>query len=107
MSSSAVTSFVSITTWAFDDGQLKNFTTFGAFLPIVIGLIIFKFAVSAIMRSIVLIVALALGALIYSQRSEISDCVDNARATAEVSLGKVQCKVLGFTIDLDLQDQVP
>ena len=70
-------------------------------------LIIFKFAVSAVVRSIVLIVALALGGLVYSQRSEISDCVDNAQANAETSLGKVECKVFGFTLDLDLQDQVP
>lgn len=102
-----MTSLVSFATWAFDDSQLKNFTTFGAFIPIVIGLIIFKFAVSAMVRSIVLIVALALGVLIYSQRSEISDCVDNAKANAEVSLGKVQCKVLGFNVNLDLQNQVP
>ncbi|MEY3796924.1 MAG: hypothetical protein RL628_69 [Actinomycetota bacterium] len=93
--------------WAFDESQLKNFTTFGALVPIAVGLIIFKFAVSAVVRSIVLIVALALGGLVYSQRSEISDCVDNAQANIESSLGKVQCRVLGFDIDLDLQDQVP
>ena len=102
-----MTSLVSFGVWAFDEAQLKNFTTYGALLPIVIGLIIFKFAVSAMVRSIVLIVALALGVLIYSQRSEISDCVDNATANVESSLGKVQCKVLGLNIDLDLQDQVP
>ena len=107
MISSAVTSFVSITTWAFDDGQLKNFTTFGALLPIVIGLIIFKFAVSAIVRSIVLIVALALGVLIYYQRAEISNCVDNAKVNAETSPGKVECEVLGIDLKFDLQDQVP
>ena len=93
--------------WALDESQLKNFTTFGALVPIAVGLIIFKFAVSAVVRSIVLIVALALGGLVYSQRSEISDCVDNAQANAETSLGKVECKVFGFTLDLDLQDQVP
>jgi len=93
--------------WAVDESQLKNFTTFGALVPIAVGLIIFKFAVSAVVRSIVLIVALALGGLVYSQRSEISDCVDNAQANIESSLGKVQCRVLGFDIDLDLQDQVP
>ena len=102
-----MTSLVSFGVWALDEAQLKNFTTYGALLPIVIGLIIFKFAVSAMVRSIVLIVALALGVLIYSQRSEISDCVDNATANVESSLGKVQCKVLGLNIDLDLQDQVP
>ena len=93
--------------WAFDESQLKNFTTFGALVPIIVGLIIFKFVVSAVVRSIVLIVALALGGLLYSQRSEISDCVDSAKVNAESSLGKVQCEILGFTVDLDLQDQVP
>ena len=52
-----MTSLVSFSVWAFNEAQLKNFTTFGALLPIVIGLIIFKFAVSAMVRSIVLIVA--------------------------------------------------
>ena len=93
--------------WAFDESLLKYFTTFGALVPIVVGLIIFKFVVSAVVRSIVLIVALALGGLLYSQRSEISDCVDSAKVNAESSLGKVQCEILGFTVDLDLQDQVP
>ena len=102
-----MTSLVSFGVWAFDEAQLKNFTTYGALLPIIIGLIIFKFAVSAMVRSLVLIVALTLGVLIYSQRSEISNCVDSAKANAEVSLGKVQCKVLGFKINLDLHDQIP
>ena len=93
--------------WAFDESQLKNFTTFVALVPIAVGWIIFKVAVSGVVRSIVLIGALALGGLVYSQRSEISDCVDSAKTNAETSLGKVQCKVFGFTLDLDLQDQVP
>ena len=95
-------SLVSLSLWAIDESMLKSLTTYGAFVPIVIGLIIFKFAVSAMVRSIVLIVALALGVLIYSQRSDISDCVDNAKANVETSLGTVQCKVLGFNINLDL-----
>ena len=86
--------------WAFDESQLKNFTTFGALVPIAVGLIIFKFAVSAVVRSIVLIVALALGGLVYSQRSEISDCVDNAQTNIESSLGKVQCRVLFAALSL-------
>jgi hypothetical protein len=102
-----MTSLVLIGVWALDEAQLKNFTTYGALLPIVIGLVVFKFAVSAMVRSIVLIVALALGGLVYSQRSEISDCVDSAKTNAETPLGKVQCKVFGFSLDLDLQDQVP
>lgn len=95
------------TLWGFDDSQLKNFATFGALVPVVVGLIIFKFAVSAVVRSLVIIVALVLGGVIYSQRSEISDCIDSAKANAEVATGTVQCTVLGFDIDVDLQSQIP
>ena len=35
-----MTSLVSFGVWAFDEAQLKNFTTYGALLPIIIGLII-------------------------------------------------------------------
>ena len=45
-------SLVLIGVWALDEAQLKNFTTYGALLPIVIGLVVFKFAVSAMVRSI-------------------------------------------------------
>lgn len=100
-------SLISFSLWALNQSQLKNLSTYGALVPIIIGIVIFKFAVSAIVRSIVLIIALALGVLIYSQRSEISDCVDNAKTNAETSLGKVECKILGFDFKFNLQDQAP
>ena len=102
-----MTSLLTSAFWALDEARLKNLTTASAVVPLLIGLVIFKFAVSAIVRSIVLIVALALAGLLYSQRSQVSECVDNAQANLETSLGKVQCKILGFTIDLNLQDQIP
>ena len=78
--------------------QLKNLTTVGAFVPIVIALIIVPFAVRAVVRTIVIVVALALGVFIYSQRSEIQQCVDNADP-AELA---VHCKVAGFSVNLDI-----
>ena len=77
---------------------LKNLTTAGAFVPIVIALVIVKFAVNAVVRTVVLLVALALGVLIYTQRSEIQSCVDNADTTQLA----VKCKIAGFSVDLDL-----
>lgn len=78
--------------------QVKNLTTAGAFVPIVIALIIVKFAVSALVRTVVIVVALALGLFIYSQRAEIQSCVDEA----DPSELAVHCKVAGFTLNLDL-----
>lgn len=88
---------------ALSADALKNVTTAGAFVPLVIALIIVKFAVNAVVRAVVLVVALALGVLIYSQRSDIETCVDNARANIAVgNAGTVACEVAGFTIDLDI-----
>lgn len=83
---------------AFSADALKNLTTAGAFVPLVIALIIIKFAVNAVVRTIVLVVALGLGVLIYTQRTEIQQCVDNADTT-QLS---VNCKVAGFSVNLDL-----
>ena len=79
-----MTSLVSFNMWAFDEAQLKNFTTYGALAPIVVGLIIFKFAVSAMVRSIVLIVALVLGVLIFTQHSKITDCAEKAKESKQI-----------------------
>ena len=83
---------------ALSADALKNLTTASAFVPLIVALIIIKFAVNALVRTIVLIVALALGVLIYTQRTEIQQCVDNAD-TAQLS---VKCKVAGFSVNLDL-----
>ena len=92
-----MTGLVSFSLWALNQSQLKNLTTYGAFVPIVIGIIIFKFAVSAIVRSIVLIIALVLGGMIYSQRSSISDCVDKAKDTSEID-----CSFYGYDFTFSL-----
>jgi len=92
-----MTGLVSFSLWALNQSQLKNLTTYGAFVPIIIGIIIFKFAVSAIVRSIVLIIAIVLGGMIYYQRSEISDCVDKAKDTNEID-----CSFYGYDFTFSL-----
>ena len=85
-----------------DASQLQNFTTFGAFVPVVVGLILVKFIANTIFRTFALTIALALGALVFLQRNEISDCVDNARQNLEAEQTRVTCTVLGFDIDVDV-----
>lgn len=92
-----MTGLVSFSLWALNQSQLKNLTTYGAFVPIIIGIIIFKFAVSAIVRSIVLIIAIVLGGMIYYQRSEISECVDEAKDTNEID-----CSFYGYDFTFSL-----
>lgn len=85
-----------------DASQLQNFTTFGALVPVVIGLIIVKLVASAVVRTLALTLALALGALIFLQRNEISACVDDARNNLENDQTRVTCTFLGFDVDLDI-----
>lgn len=87
---------------ALDASQLQNFTTFGAIVPLVIGLVIVKLVANAVVRTLALTLALALGALIFLQRNEISACVDDARANLELDQTRVTCTIMGFDIDLDI-----
>lgn len=85
---------------------LKNVTTFGALLPILIGLVIVKFAVNAVVRTIVLVIALALGVLIFTQRSTIQTCVSDFknRVGDVVTTGSptFSCSILGRDFKLEL-----
>ena len=85
-----------------DSSQLKNYATFGSLVPIVIGLVIFKLVANAFIRTIILAIALALAALIFLQRNEISNCVDNAGQNLEEDRKSVSCTILGFDIDLNI-----
>lgn len=82
--------------------QWENYATFGSLVPIVIGLIVFKLVANAVIRTIVLAVALAIAALIFLQRNEISNCVDSARENLEQDLTSVSCTILGFDLEVDL-----
>jgi hypothetical protein len=64
--------------------------------------VIFKLVANAFIRTIILAIALALAALIFLQRNEISNCVDNARQNLEEDRNSVSCTILGFDIDLDI-----
>lgn len=88
--------------FGLDASQLQNYATFGAIVPLVVGLVIVKLVANAVVRTLVLALALALGALIYLQRSEISACVDDARENLELDQARVTCTILGFDIDLDI-----
>lgn len=85
---------------------LKNITTFGALLPILIGLLIVKLAVNAVVRTIVLVIALALGVLIFTQRSTIQTCVDDFKAqvgeVATTGSPTFSCSVFGRDFRLEL-----
>lgn len=79
---------------------LKNLVTAGAFLPIVIGLILVKIVVSTIARLIIVVVALALGVVVFTQRAQIDDCIDQSSVSSEGA--NVSCSLLGFDVDLQL-----
>lgn len=85
-----------------DASQLQNFTTFGALVPILVGLVVVKFVASTIVRTVALALALALGALVFLQRNEIDTCVENARQNLEAEQTRITCSLLGFDIDLDI-----
>ena len=89
---------------AIDVSKLQNFMTAGAVAPIVIGLVIFRFAANAMIKAFILIVALVLGGLVYTQRGAISDCVDKARSDASASMNQLQCTILVYDFHLDIPD---
>lgn len=85
---------------AVDPETIKNYLTAGSFLPLVIALVLFRFVASLVVRSILVVVAVAIGVLVFTQRGQIDDCVDSLeRSGTSVA---VSCSVLGFDIDLDL-----
>ncbi|MBU3688958.1 MAG: hypothetical protein FGM29_05325 [Actinobacteria bacterium] len=79
---------------------LKNFVTAGAFVPIVIGLILVKIVVSTVARLVIVVVALALGVAVFTQRAQIDDCIDDS--SVSTSGATVSCSLFGFDVDLQL-----
>lgn len=85
---------------AVDPDMVKNFITAGAFVPAVIALVLFRFVVNAVVRSVLIVVAVALGVLVFTQRSAVDDCVESLeRAGTSVT---ASCSILGFDIDIDI-----
>lgn len=85
---------------AVDPEMVKNVITAGAFVPAVIALVLFKFVVSTVVRSLMIVVAVALGLLVFTQRSAVDDCVESLeRDGTSVS---ASCSILGFDIDIEI-----
>ena len=85
---------------AVDPDMVKNVLTAGAFVPAVIALVLFRFVVNTVIRSVLIVVAVALGVLVFTQRTAVDDCVESLeRAGTSVS---ASCSILGFDIDIDL-----
>ncbi len=83
-----------------DPDLVKNFLTAGSFLPVVVALVLFKFVVNSVVRSILIVVAIALGVVVYTQRAAVDDCVESfAREGTTVS---ASCSILGFDFDLEI-----
>ncbi len=85
---------------AIDPDTVKSFLTAGSFVPLLIALVLFKVAASLIVRSVLVVVAVAIGVVVFTQRASIDECVDSFdRSGSSVT---VSCSVLGFDVDLDL-----
>lgn len=85
---------------AVDPDLVKNLLTASSFLPVVVALVLFKFVVNALVRSVLLVVAVALGVVVFTQRSSVDDCVDSI--DREGTSVNVSCSILGFDIDLEI-----
>lgn len=85
---------------AVDPDLVKNVLTAGSFVPIVVALILFKFVVSSIVRSVLIVVAVALGVVVFTQRASVDDCVDSFGR--EGNSFQASCSILGFDFDLEI-----
>lgn len=84
---------------AIEPDTVKNLITASSFLPLVLVLVLFKFVVSAVVRSVLVVVALGIGVLLFTQRSSVDDCVDSIER--EGTAVTVSCSILGLDIDID------
>lgn len=80
--------------------SLRNYLTAGSLLPLVIALVLIKFVVNTAVRIVLVLVALALGTLVFTQRAQIDECVD--KATVSTSGASVSCSILGFDLDVQI-----
>ena len=90
--------------FALDLTQAQIAAIAGSVIPVIIGLLLFKIFASFFARTLVLVVALAVGGFIFLQRQEITDCVDEARAnlsSPDQATAPIECTILGFDIKID------
>ena len=84
--------------------SVKNIVTASSFAPLVVGLLIFLFVANKIVKMVVILIAVALGVLIFSQRSTIDDCVTRIKESSSPTTEK--CKILGYDVSLDFTNPV-
>ncbi len=80
--------------------QLKNVSLAGVVAPIVVGVVLMRFAAKAMVRMVIMAVALVLAVLVYTQRQEITDCYDSARDAGTVAAGELVCSFFGQDVTL-------
>ena len=84
--------------------SIKNIVTASSAAPVLIGIVIVIFVANKVVKLVVLLLALALGLLVFSQRSTIDECVD--RLAASTTPQNEVCRVLGYDFKLDPKDPV-
>jgi hypothetical protein len=91
--------------FAVDVSQVRNATLAGSVVPVIIGLLLFRIVAGVFARVFILVIALVVGGVVYLQRQEITDCVNDARVGIEqldaIETPNIDCKIFGF--DLSIQ----
>jgi hypothetical protein len=91
--------------FAVDVSQVRNATLAGSVVPVIIGLLLFRIVAGVFARVFILVIALVVGGVVYLQRQEITDCVNDARVGIEqldaIETPSIDCKIFG--IDLSIQ----
>jgi hypothetical protein len=80
--------------------QLKNVSLAGVVAPILIGVVLMKFVAKAMIRTVIMIVALVLAIAVYTQRQEITDCYDRSREAGTIVAGELVCSFFGQDVTL-------
>lgn len=95
---------VSNSLFALDVSQVRNATLAGSVVPVIIGLLLFRIIAGAFARVFIIVIALVFGGVIYLQRQEITDCVNDARIGIEemdaIETPAIDCKIFGIDLSL-------
>lgn len=80
--------------------QLENVSLAGVVAPVAIGVILMKFVAKAMVRTIIMAISLVLAIAVYTQRQEISDCYEGAKADGSITDGEIVCSFFGQDVTL-------
>jgi ABC-type uncharacterized transport system permease subunit len=84
--------------------SVKNYVTAGSFAPLVIAVLVVFLIANKVIRTVVLLIAVALGLVIFSQRAKIDECADKLTRSSDPTAEK--CPFFGYEFRLDLNDPV-